>query len=209
MAFSSNEGKELFKDWVYSFSPRKILDVGPGAGVYADLIHEVEGKRVKVAARKAVEGSGSWSEVTKCFESPVSITGLEVFKPYINQFGLKQKYDRLIIGDIYDLRDQLEDYDLIIFGDVLDHLPREKALQVWSAVRKKTKFLWLSTIVRPAPDLEWYAGYTQEEEEYAINPYEKQVYCWSFDEILKKLGPFLWRCPFKTVVCFVAEGDRQ
>lgn len=208
MAFSSTEGKQFFKDWFRSFCPMKVLDVGPGAGVYADLIHEVESQLIQKAARKAFDGSGSWGEVTKCFESEIMITGLEIYEPYIEQFGLKQKYDQLIKGDIVNLVEKIENFDLIIFGDVLEHLKKEVALKVWKKAKERSRFLWLSMPVRPAPDLNWYVGYNQPPEDYAKNPHEKHVHMWGFDELLQSLGPFLWQAPFKTIVVLIAEGER-
>ena len=75
----------------------KILDVGPGAGVYSDLLRELNYK----------------------------IDCLEIWKPYISQFNLHQKYDNVILGDIRNF--DFSSYDYIIMGDVLEHLTIEDA----------------------------------------------------------------------------------
>jgi predicted TPR repeat methyltransferase len=78
-------------------SNTKILDVGPGAGTYSDLLRDLGYK----------------------------IDCLEIFEPYIHQFDLNFKYENVIIGDITNFDFTL--YDYIIMGDVLEHLTTEDA----------------------------------------------------------------------------------
>ena len=208
MAFSSNEGKLFFKDWCLCFKPQKVLDIGPGAGVYSDILKEVLSENLYNATRRAKDGAGSWREVTELFENGVNVTGIEIFANYASKFALNEKYSSLIIGDAVDcINDMDSDFDLIIFGDMLDHLSKDRAIQLWKKAKAKSRFLWFSLAVRLAPDLAWYKGYSQTPEEYQINIYEKQLYKWGFDELLAEFGPFLWQAPFKTVVCGIAEGD--
>ena len=84
------EIKEHFKTHIPVTT--KILDVGPGAGCYSDLLREL-GYRIDC---------------------------LEIFEPYIEQFNLVSKYDNVILGDINNFN--FSEYDYIIMGDVLEHL---------------------------------------------------------------------------------------
>lgn len=54
--------------------------------------------------------------------------GVEVWKPYIERFSLKTKYRHLFEADIRNL--QYGFYDLIIFGDIIEHLSPEDARKV-------------------------------------------------------------------------------
>lgn len=90
-----NEIKSHFKKCVSN--EVKILDVGPGAGVYSDLLRELG----------------------------YQIDCVEIWEPYINQFNLSEKYDRVIIGDIRNF--DFTEYDYIIMGDVLEHLTFDDA----------------------------------------------------------------------------------
>jgi len=90
-----NEVKLHFKKCIPKNS--KILDVGPGAGTYSDLLRELGYK----------------------------IDCLEIWEPYIHQFSLHQKYDTVILGDIREF--DFSGYDYIIMGDVLEHLTLEDA----------------------------------------------------------------------------------
>lgn len=100
MPHSYPEYKNEIKQHFISSIPlnTKILDVGPGAGTYSDLLR----------------GLG------------YSIDCLEIWEPYINQFNLNSKYDKVILGDVRDFQ-LFSDYDYIIMGDVLEHLYVEEA----------------------------------------------------------------------------------
>ena len=213
MAFSSAEGKEFFVEWYRCFFQagyiKKVLDIGPGAGYYADLIRTAEAGLLQKLAERAVAGSGDWKEVLKVLREKTVIHGIEVFEPYVTRFALRKKYDQIIIDSIENQVQSLSaDYDLAIFGDVLDHLEIEIAKKVWETMKQKSRFLWLtfpvSNLVKP-----WYRGYKQSKEEYAENPNEQVIHCWEYPKLIEELGPFLWQCPFMTVVVLIAEGKRR
>lgn len=48
------------------------------------------------------------------------IEALEIYEPYIEQFNLKDIYQNVHIGNILDFN--IEKYDYIIMGDILEHL---------------------------------------------------------------------------------------
>jgi hypothetical protein len=107
---SSREGKEWSAERVAELSPRRILDVGPGVGTYVDLL------------RPLLPGS-HW-------------TGLEIHRPYAERYGLGHRYDELLIGDVrsFDWNATLA-WDLVIFGDVLEHLDLPDARRAWRDAR--------------------------------------------------------------------------
>lgn len=78
----------------------KILDVGAGEGTYYDLL-------------------GDYFR---------NIDGVEIFRPNIDNYNLESKYSNVYNVDICDFR--YEYYDVIIFGDVIEHLEVEKAQEV-------------------------------------------------------------------------------
>ena len=91
--------KSDVKQWFIDNVPERtrILDVGPGQGTYADLLKDL-GYRMDA---------------------------VEVWAPYVDQFELRKKYDNVYIADIREF--DVEDYDFIILGDVLEHLSTEDA----------------------------------------------------------------------------------
>jgi hypothetical protein len=70
----------------------EILDVGAGSGVWSDLLYATY----------------------KNFDA------LEIFQPYITQFNLAWRYRNVINGDI--LFHDISNYQLLIMGDILEHL---------------------------------------------------------------------------------------
>ncbi len=181
MPSSSGEGKLLFREWMTVFKPATILDVGVGAGIYGMIAREV---------------------------SPEShLTALEVYEPYVETYKLKEKYNKVVVEDVRTFCLHMDNYDLIIFGDVLEHLPKEVAIWVWKEMKVHAKFLWLSLPIKVVGRA-WSLGYyNQSPHEYAVNSQEKHLYDWEYDEVLIELGPFLWAAPYKTVGSFCAEGS--
>lgn len=181
MAFSADEGKEFFKEWLRFFSIgndaiTSILDIGPGAGIYADL------------ARK----------VNPAFR----IDAIEIYEPYVHRFGLKRKYDSILVEDAVGV--ELDDYDLIILGDVFEHVDGVTAANWWRELKTKARFIWLSLPVERFR--EWFWGYNQTDVDWAENPAERHKANWKYDVLLDALGPFMWQVPFRTVVVLIAEG---
>ena len=97
MPYSTGYFKTETKDYILENFPKntKILDVGAGCGTYSDLLKPL-----------------GYS----------NIDCVEVFPEYVTQFNLNQKYNNVFIGDITKINLDFNNYDLIIFGDVLEHI---------------------------------------------------------------------------------------
>jgi 2-polyprenyl-3-methyl-5-hydroxy-6-metoxy-1,4-benzoquinol methylase len=86
---------------IRSFLPEaSILDVGAGEGTYARLL---------------------WPEFR-------NIDAVEIWEPYIIQYQLEKMYRNIFKVNIMDF--EFEYYDLIIIGDVLEHLSLEDATKL-------------------------------------------------------------------------------
>lgn len=98
--FGKNEIIQLVKK-VYPNNDIQILDVGPGRGIYFNLL--------KLNGYKHIDA-------------------VEIYKPYIEKFRLtdmyRQVFNRNIVGFQYD------HYNVIILGDVLEHIKVKEAKQV-------------------------------------------------------------------------------
>ena len=94
--------KPEIRQWFIQNVPtsKRILDVGPGQGTYSDLLRDL-GYRMDA---------------------------VEVWAPYVDQFGLRSKYDNVYVADIREFN--IDDYDFIILGDVLEHLSTEDAQEL-------------------------------------------------------------------------------
>ncbi len=94
--------KQDVKKWIYDNFDKDstILDVGAGRGTYYDLL---EGKYKKMDA-------------------------VEIYQPNITDYELLKKYRSVSCRNIVDF--EYDHYDLIIFGDVIEHLTVEDAQKV-------------------------------------------------------------------------------
>ena len=103
MARSYEYFKEDIRDYLeknYKKSAR-ILDVGAGEGTYYNLLHDYFN----------------------------NIEGVEVFKPNIDNYKLENKYKKVYNIDIKDFI-YPHRYDIVIFGDIIEHLEVEEAQKV-------------------------------------------------------------------------------
>ena len=102
MATSYNYFKENIKEYIKKNYKKdiKILDVGAGEGTYYNLLGEY------------------FSD----------IDAVEIFKPNIDNYRLEEKYKRVYNADIRGFK--YDFYDIIIFGDVIEHLSIEEAQEV-------------------------------------------------------------------------------
>ena len=185
MAFSSSEGKLLFKDWLIHIAKplgfKRFLDVGCGAGLYGDLIREV-------------------------FQGEATIHAMEIFVEYIGRYSLSNKYDSIFMDDIRKTYFVVENYDFIVAGDVLEHLSKEDAIEVVNGLRKKCKFLFGALPVKV--NRPWSIGYNQLESEWQENPYNQHLHNWTGEEIHEAFKP-LWLVPFIQTGAFLVEGSIQ
>lgn len=147
MGTSHPETKPWILNKIKEYNPKTILDVGAGSGTYADLL----------------KNNG-------CM---ITIDAVEVWEPYIKEFNLNKKYRKVYQTDIRDF--DRYNHDLVIFGDILEHMSIEDALEVWNTASKYCSFAVISI-----PIIHYH--------QHAINgnPYEEHVKeDWSHQEVLE------------------------
>ena len=98
---------------------RRVVDIGPGAGTYADLFRDLT-------------PDAAWCAV-------------EVWGPYVAKYDLREKYDEVIVADIRYLDFiKLGPSDVTLFGDMLEHMSADEARDVLSRAAIKSRFMALS-----------------------------------------------------------------
>jgi len=149
---------EAFAAFLAKSRPSSILDIGLGNGklgfVARDLLDVMLNERYL---------RQDWK---------VRIDGIEVFGDYI-QDHQRAIYDHIFIGDAFDVMDRLGTYDMIILGDVLEHFPKERALEfldkcIAHADKNLAVFIPL--------------GKTWKQPAIYGNPYETHRSSWFFDD---------------------------
>ena len=96
---------------VYQFPPethKRVLDAGAGEGKFYHLLRH-QGYAV--------------------------MDGLEIHEPYVERFGLREKYHELFVGDAGTFDFVAHRYDLVILGDLLEHLSIKNAVFVLQAIQ--------------------------------------------------------------------------
>jgi SAM-dependent methyltransferase len=149
MPMSSSEGK----DWIHKriarlaeVAPVSVVDVGPGVGTYAKLLADVPTTRV---------------------------VGIEVWEPYVATYRLHDYYDEIVIGDVREV--DLPAADVVILGDVVEHMTRDDAVALWrrvTAAAGRAVYLSIPIVHYPQDSIE-------------DNPYEVHVEeDWSHEDVL-------------------------
>ncbi len=124
-------------------------------------------------------------------------TAIEIWEPYVEAFGLTQKYDKVIVHDVRRMA-KLPDADLYIFGDVLEHMLPDEATDLWGRARIISCHLVINLPVLPYPQGPWEG-----------NPYEEHVAQWTMESVLSAFPGITASCgPVAggTVGAFVARG---
>lgn len=112
MGSSHGETKQWIMESVTVGGVTSILAVGAGAGIYAH----------------AMAAMDWWGR----------IEALEVWEPYVEQFALEDIYAKVHRADVRGWDDFA--YDLVIFGDVLGHMTKTEAKEVWAKAQLQAKF---------------------------------------------------------------------
>lgn len=116
---------------IAAINPQTVLDIGAGAGTWRRLCPQ-----------------GTW-------------TAVEIWEPYVHTYGLRDLYDKVILGDAREV-DLAGPYDLAIAGDVLEHVPDPQAL--FNRLREVATYVLVQI-----PVIHWPQG------EVDGNPYEAHV----------------------------------
>lgn len=148
MPHSSAEGKLFTAHHLEQLKPKRVLDIGPGSGSYGRMVRSLP---YPAGNRPTVHG-------------------VEVWEPYIREFSLMDLYDAVTVADARTYLEFLAEarvkYDAVILGDVLEHMTKEEALELWgNANRVADEILVASLPIVKYP----------QHAEHGGNPYEEHV----------------------------------
>ena len=94
MPFSYSFHDPQVVQFVSGLKPKRILDIGPGAGKWGRLLAPL-------------------AERIDC---------VEIHEPYVHQFKLQSIYHQVYVGNVMDFSFEPHDYSLAIVADILEHL---------------------------------------------------------------------------------------
>ncbi|KUG25113.1 glycosyltransferase [hydrocarbon metagenome] len=140
--------------------PKSILDVGVGFG------------RWGILSREFLE---VWESRNNSKDWKVLIDGIEIFPGAIEDYHYRF-YNNIYIADATEFVKKMEQhYDLIILGDVLEHISKEKAEKFLLDCLKKSDYVLLNIPI---------GKYWKQEEKYG-NTHEQHLSFWSNSEFNK------------------------
>ena len=153
---------------IKELNPKTVLDVGTGMGDYLELIKTY-------------------------LSSDIAVDGVEVWEPYVKEYALEKRYDKLFIQDV---REMVEfSYDLVILGDVLEHMPEDDAVKLWEAISKQAKHALISIPIGHHPQGAW-----------GGNPYEvHHEEDWSTERVLEAFPGIIEHKEFDITGVFIAK----
>ena len=165
MPHSDGQGKDVALAWFEKIAPRTVVDIGAGAGTYAKLMRDTPERIVTGAGELAQR---VWRD---------QWTAIEGWAPYVDDFGLNDLYDEVIVSDARRLNWLSYRADLVIAGDVLEHMERDDARRLIKRIKQGAHNLIVSIPVLHLP-------------QGAVNgnPYERHIDHWSAASMANELG---------------------
>lgn len=161
MSYSLKSGKAETLAWFQAKEAtiKTVVDIGPGSGTYIKLIRE--------DAKCCVDAN--W-------------IGVEIWKPYIEEFQLESRYNQVLNQDVRTVDWTALTPDVVIAGDVLEHMTKEDAITLVDCILQVSKMLIVSIPIRYMP---------QDEHAYP-NPHEAHVKDdWSHEEVMDTWGKYV------------------
>ncbi len=145
---------------IRKLDPVSILDVGVGFGRWGILFREF------LEVWDNGRYNGNWQRV---------IDGVEIFPGYIKEYH-KYFYDEIYIVNALDfLNDTHNVYDLINFGDVIEHFPKEEGEMLIELALKKGKYVLINIPI----------GKHWAQDGSDDNPYEEHKSIWYNNDFTK------------------------
>lgn len=168
MPTSNPENKLWIIKKIKEMNPKTILDIGAGMGDYLEYIRSYLDKSIKV-------------------------DGIEVWEPYVEKYRLKDRYDSLFIEDAREFNNF--EYDVVICGDVLEHMSEDDALRLWDKISKSAKYAIISIPIIDHP-----------QGAYDENPYEIHIKeDWDTEQVLEKFKSIVEHKEFSVTGSFIAK----
>lgn len=110
-------------------NPETFLDVGCGFGKFGFLAREY---------------LGLWNARDGKRHKLKTVDAIEIYPNYIGPLQ-RQIYDKIIIGDIRKLCKGIDNYDLILMAEVIEHIEKDEGIHVLETLRDKSKNLMVTT----------------------------------------------------------------
>jgi len=147
-------------DLIRKINPKSILDVGVGFGRWGFLFREF------LEIWDNAKYDGNWER---------KIDGVEIFAGYIKNYH-NYFYDNIYIDDaLYFLKNCDNSYDLINFGDVIEHMDKDKGEELIGFALEKCRYVLVTIPI----------GKHWEQDGTEDNPHEAHKSVWNNRDFVK------------------------
>lgn len=140
------EGERIIVERILRNPDRNVLDVGCGEGKWSDLL----------------------------FEKIKRLDGIEIWRPCIEKYGLERRYDQVYNADVTKFSN-FRHYDVVILGDVLEHLRHENAVALIGRLKDEVQDTYLTVPI----------SFCEQNGTVYENPYETHQYQWTHEELVQ------------------------
>jgi hypothetical protein len=124
--------------------------------------------KIKANDKVLEVGCGSNSLIVKSgMIRIINDVGVDIFKPYIDSHKADGLYKECICGDITKMRFGINQFDVVVCMDVLEHIEKEKAKKLLERMP-----LWANKVIVTTPNGEVGNGISD-------NPYQKHISSWN------------------------------
>jgi len=182
MPISTMDAVPTIVETIRALRPASVLDVGVGFGMWGVLL------RSTLEMREGAERyhKRDWA---------VTIDGVEVFEAYRNPI-YAFAYDTVHIGDVCDLAGSLPAYDVVLLGDVIEHIPFEQGRRLLDTLAERTGKAII--VVTPRGDMA--------QEGVFGNPREEHVSNWTAPDFRRWPNARVRTVSRRTLVALIPTG---
>lgn len=117
---------QIVCEWIIKRRPKRILDVGIGFGLWGFLARNYG---VIWDPKLTQKKYHNW-------KNEIIVDGIEISAALITPLQ-ELIYNKIYIGNMLDIVPTLNTYDLIIMGDVIEHVTKEEAVHFLKVVVQK------------------------------------------------------------------------
>jgi hypothetical protein len=169
MPYSSDEGKDWLRERI---GEALRYQPPPGPWPVVEGVMQIPGPRVLDIGA----GSGAYVDLVRRASTLIPhVTGIEIYEPYVEMFGLRGRYDEVMVADVREI--ELPSAEVAILGDVLEHMPLDEAVCVWEkAIAAAHTAVFLSLPIVPWPQGPQFG-----------NEHETHVETWSHSKVVTTL----------------------
>lgn len=84
-------------------------------------------------------GTGTPMELIKLDNPNAKATGVDIYKPYIDEAESKEIYDKIIQTEVTNLPFKEKEFDVVVCFHVIEHLEKDKGLELLTNLEKLAK----------------------------------------------------------------------